>query len=488
MPSSRKAQPAIETPMNALIPPMSRKPLKRARVICSTLAIALLAGCSPQTPLPQLRKEVPAAWRNAAPPGNVPGPAPNLDSWWHAFHDTRLDVLVDKALAQNLDLQQAQLRLRAARAAQHRSGTQFKPQLNFHTFSQPDPAATTSYYEIGFDAEWEFGFFGRGLGNARVAAADLQAAATDVVAARVSLIAEVARSYVDLRAAQARATILDRIATLRRKQADLVKVRLRLQLASRADLEQAHTDTAQAQTDAEQAVQAVTAAQQSLAVLLAEPEPGPGILAAGPQPRLPNVKFQQAPANLLRTRPEIRHAELEVLRAAGQLGIAKADLYPKLALGGTLISATRVVGDIDRPNKAIPSAGPLIDIPLFDWGARRDVVHARDAQLKAAALAYRQAVLEGVAEAETAISQWQHATRVLSLSENVADNATRTEQRTSKLQHIGLADSADKLAVEIAAAQSQLQQVSARHQRSLAFIAVYKSLGGNLPALHMDVH
>ncbi len=465
------------------------KPHAIAGIGCLAFFVVLLSACSPSTPLPQLRPDVPAKWRNAAPQADALGPAPNLDSWWQTFDDTRLDKLINTALAQNLDLKQAQLRLQAARAMHHRrSDTPFRPHLSFHTFSEPDPAATTSYYEIGFDATWEFGFFGRGLGNDRVAAADLQAAANDIVAARVSLIAEITRDYMDLRAAQARVKILRHIEQLRRKQAQLVRTRLRLHLASQADLEQANNKTVQAQADAEQAAQAITQAEQALAVLLAEPEPGPGILQPGPQPALPDVRLTRAPADLLRTRPEIRHAELDVLRAAGELGIAKANLYPKLALGGTLISSTRLVGDLDRPNKAIPSGGPLIDIPLLDWGARRDVVNARDAQLKAATLAYRQAVLAGVAEAETALSKWQHATRVLKTSDTLLGNAKLSEQRTRKLQQIGLADSADNIASEIAASQSRLQRVSARHARAVAFIAVYKSLGGTLPPLHMDVN
>ncbi len=448
----------------------------------------LLAACATHTSLPPLRKDVPAQWRNtAATSGLPPGPTPNLDSWWHAFDDAQLNHLVERALAQNLGLQQAQLRLRAARALQHRAGTQFTPQLSFHTFSEPDPAATTSYYEIGFDAQWEFGFFGRGRGNARVAAADLRTAATDVAAVHASLIAEVTRSYIDLRAAQARSAILDHIVELRQRSVDLGNVRLRLHLTAMADVDQLDAELAQAQADAAESVQAIAQAQQALALLLAETEPDAGLLAGGPQPLAPHATFAQTPADLLRTRPEIREAEWNVLRAAGELGIARADMYPKLALGGTLISSTRVVGDIDRPNKAIPSFGPLIDLPLFDWGARRDVIKARDANLKAAVLAYRQAVLEGVAEAESALAQWQREQQRLAAADKLLTTSERAAARSHKLQHIGLADTADNAAADTATAQAQLGRLLAEHDAALAFIAVYKSFGGNLPPLRPDV-
>jgi NodT family efflux transporter outer membrane factor (OMF) lipoprotein len=455
-------------------------PTRLRMATCLATCVAL-GACAVNPPLPKLPNATPVTWRNAPTDAAKLGPAPNLDSWWLAFDDPQLNALIERALAQNLTLQQAQMRLRGARAMQHRSGTQFKPQLSFHTFSEPDPAATTSYYEIGFDALWELGFFGRGLAHARVAQAGVDSAQTEVEAARVTLIAEVTRDYIELRAAQTRATLLERIAELRDARAKLGQVQLRLQQISREQAGRLDAAAAQAQADAAEPAQAAIAAQQALAVLLAEVEPDAALLATGPQPAAPDAGFAQTPADLLRTRPEIRQAEWNVLRAAGELGIARADLWPKLSLGGTLISSTRVVGDLDHPNKAIPSFGPLIDMPLFDWGARRDAVHARDAALKGAVLAYRQAVLEGVAETETALAQWQRQRADLSAASAVLASSARSAQAAHTLQRIGLADAADSAAADIAQAQAQLARAQAERGAALAYIAVYKSFGGNLP-------
>lgn len=460
--------------------------IARTRILLAAAACSLLGACAVSTPLPDLHADLPAHWHNAPPESAKLGPQPNLDSWWKAFDDAQLDALIQRALAQNLTLQQAQLRMRAARAREHLAGTQFAPQLSFRTFSQPDPAATTSYYEVGFDALWELPLFGRGAGTARVAAADAQTAATQISAARVSITAEVARNYVDLRAAQARAAQFDRIVELRRYALELAQVRLRLKLASRDDVDKAAGELVQAQADAAEPAAAIAQAQQALDVLLAQAQPDASLQAPGPQPSLRDVQFTQAPADLLRTRPEIRVAELEVLNATGELGIARADLWPKLGLGGTLISATRVNGDLDHPNKAVPSAGPIIDIPLFDWGARRDTVTARDAQLQAAVLGYRQAVLEGVAEAESALAQWQRDhTRAAAAHAQLA-LADDAKVRAGTLQHIGLADKSDAVQSSIAQAQAQLQASVAQRDAAIAFIAVYKSLGGALPPLVMQ--
>jgi len=446
----------------------------------------LLTACAAPVKVPVLPKDAPRDWRSTPAADLVLGPAPDLDSWWHAFNDPALDALIERARAQNLGVAQAQLRLRGARALQHRSGTQFKPQVSFHTFAEPDPNGSTSYFEIGFDALWEFGFFGRGQADARVASADAQTAATDVAAARVSVVAEVARNYMDLRAAQARAAILDGIVTQRRERVRLADKLVELHLGTQVDADRAAADLAQASADAAEPASAITQAQQALGVLLAEPAPVAELDSVAPQPQLPLLALGEAPADLLRTRPEIRKAELAVLRAAGELGLARADLYPKLALGGSLTSSTRMVGDVDRPNKAIPAVGPLVQWPIFDWGARHDVIHARDAALQAAVLAYRQSVFEGVAEAESALAQLERQRKRESASEQNVRALEHAAQAAEKLRGFGLADAADAGAAAVAEAQARLERSLARHDLNLAFIAVYKSFGGTLPPLLPD--
>jgi NodT family efflux transporter outer membrane factor (OMF) lipoprotein len=450
-----------------------------------TVILLLLIGCAAPVTLPTLPQEVAADWR-AAPADPSLGQAPNLDSWWHAFNDPALDALIERARAQNLTITQAQLRLRGARALQHRSATQYDPQVSFHTFAEPDPNGSTSYFEIGFDALWEFGFFGRGRADARLASADAQTAAADVVAAQVSIVAEVARNYMDLRAAQARAAILDGIVEQRREKVRLAGKLVELHLGTTVDADRAEAESAQAVAEAGEPAAAIMQAQQALAVLLAENVPDATLAAAAPQPRLPRLAVGEAPADLLRTRPEIRKAELNVLHAAGELGLARADLYPKLALGGSLTSSTRMVGDVDHPNRAIPAFGPVIQWPIFDWGARHDVVDARDAALQAAVLAYRQSVFEGVAEAESALAQLERQQKRASASDKNVHALEHAQQTAGKLRGFGLADGADSTAAALAAAQAQLERSLATHDLNLAFIALYKSFGGTLPPLQPD--
>lgn len=127
----------------------------------------------------------------------APGPVPDFKHWWRVFGDSKIDLLVKRAIKNNLDLRQAIARFRAARALTGRSHAKLLPSLSVHTYSLPDPSSTTSYFQSGFDAEWELGLFGRRDGTLRMADADVGITAASVQAVQVSVVAEVVRSYME---------------------------------------------------------------------------------------------------------------------------------------------------------------------------------------------------------------------------------------------------------------------------------------------------
>jgi NodT family efflux transporter outer membrane factor (OMF) lipoprotein len=450
------------------------------RTVLLAMAAALAACATLSTPLPDLPGQTPAAWRNHE---DAAGLQPDLQSWWRAFDDPALDALVESSLQENLGIAMAELRLRAARRLQHRARTEFWPNLNFRVYEETAPGGATGFLEMGFDAEWEFGFFGRSKATARMGAADTNTAIVDAASARVSVTAEVAKNYVELRAAQARADIVDELVALRRRRVDLMQTRLRTRLASQVEVDRARAELQQAQADAGEPALSVKQTTQALAVLLGKAEPDADWSAHASQPQLPAVGIRQTPADVVRTRPDIRRAEQNVLHAAGELGIARADLWPKLGIVGTLISSTSVTGDVDHPNRAVPLLGPSVQIPLWDWGARRDVVDAREAALSASVLAYREAVLEGVAEVESALAQFAEKTARTERTQAALSLAEQSAQSAQTLQRVGLGDGLDTTSANLALAESRLAQVNARRERGLAYIALYKALGGALPPL-----
>lgn len=451
--------------------------IARGRLWWLLAAAAGLAGCAVN--LPRLPQEVPAHWQHAPGQGAAPAATPDLRGWWKAFNDAELDRLVDRALAENLGVRQAGLRIAAARALAGSAHTRYLPSLGAHTYSEPTPDSSASYFQLGFDAKWELALFGRGKSHARVAAAELGIAESEAQAARVSVVAEVVRSYVDLRCAQQRLDLLSRVALSAADKTALSATRARLNLVSGADLARAQAAQAGAEAALYEPRLAIDSSLQQLAVLLGQTRPDEALLVASVPPQLGSLRVETAPADLLRTRPEIRHAENDVLKAAGELGLARADRFPRIGLGGSLTYSAKVVGG-SRLSDAdgIVTFGPAIDMPLFDWGMRKAVAEARAADLSASVLAYRQAVLQGVAEVETAMATLEHQReRSVALASSLAA-LEQADRSTATLRRLGLADDVDRVDSTVSLLQAQLESAQAQQERSIAFVALYKALGG----------
>lgn len=439
-------------------------------------ALGLVLGACASVQVPKLPTgELPAHWRNAP----ALGEAPDLTGWWRHFGDPRLNALVEAALAGSPDVAQAVWNLRAARALEETAGGAYKPSLAFRTDEQSNAANTANYFQAGFDATWELGLFGRAAANARIAAAGTSAAAAELRSARVSLVAEVVREYLQLRAAQRQEALLEAAARLARRRLALVRGKERLQLATRIEVEAAVTESEQADAQLADPRTAVATAAQTLALLLGRSEPDPAWLEPAAQPRLEHVNVASLPANLLRTRPEIRYAETQVLKAAGELGMAEADLYPSLSLAGGLTFAAQIVGHTNLGKfHGIGGIGPFINIPLFGWGERNAQRDARDDQLQAALAAYRKAVLEGAAQVEIGLATLHDTGERLGHADAAVASAERSLDLSRKLQAREQADRMNVVAAELALGQVELARVQARLQRGLAFVALYKALGG----------
>jgi NodT family efflux transporter outer membrane factor (OMF) lipoprotein len=449
------------------------------RAACA-LAIACLAGCQPLATVPDLQAPTPVQFRHAQE--NNAARAPDLESWWRAFGDSRLDAIVAQALENNLGIAQAQERLRAARALAHASRAQFRPEIHLGTLTTPDPDATASYLQVNIDSQWELGLFGRETSTHRTEHASVHMAAADLQGARVSLVAEAVRDYLALRGAQRQVELLEAIADAARTREALIRRRRELGLAADGDVARAQAELAQAGAALAEPHARMDASAQQLAVLCGQPEPPTEWLAPAPPPALIADAPNTLPADLLRTRPDIRHAESAVLGAAGELGVARADLYPRLSLLGGITTSTITSGGELGFGRVVPAVGPTIDIPLFDWGARRSRVTAKEAELAAALDGYRETVLEAVAETETALGAWQ-AQRERTNRMNALVAAREREQRAveSARRH-ELSDKVDQAAATMVLNQSRLELLEAQQAQSLAYVALYKALGGAPPA------
>jgi len=438
--------------------------------------IVLLAGCT-AAPLPQLKTPAPDTWRNA--PVGVAPPSADLRGWWQALGDPELDTLVNRALQGNLDVAQAAERMRAARLLNRHSHDSYLPSLHARTNDVIDPDTTASYFVVGFDALWELPLFGAWQSAGRVSKGQLDGADAAVRGAQVSLVAEVSRRWVELRSAQEQLRLLTAIRDAQQEKLRLLQVREQLKLVPPLEVAKAQAELARAEAALAEPQQAIIGASQQLAVLVGQPEPDPQWLQPGTQPKLGEWQLTTAPADMLRARPEIASAEAEVLRAAGELGLSRADIWPHIGIGAQIQWSANIASNYRaRTGEAIFSAGPIIDIPLFDWGQRVANAHAKDHELRAASLAYRQAVLQGVAEAETAMGDLEQLRGREEASQKATQAVRSTATAVSKRAELKLGSNLDVQDSLIESQRAELELVSSVAARDLAYIALYKALGG----------
>ena len=443
--------------------------------------LLLLAGCG-SLQRPDLPQTLPASFRGASDGGAPAAPdfSPDLQGWWKAFSDPTLDALVEQAMAQNLTLAQAISRLRQARLLSGRDGNQFKPTVNAAIQTVQDAAAVDSYFHAGIDASWELGFYGAHDAVRRGADARVGLAAAGVQAARVATVAEVVRRYLELQNARHDEAVLLQMLALDERVLALQAVRQRTHTGS---MDERHAvGLRQRQTLGLLAAprQAAAQAEQALAVLVGQPVPDPAwrTATATALPALQPLVLQQVPTDLLRYRPDIRAAEAEVDKATGELGLARAELYPRVVLGLSFLFAYNITQNRRNVNDNVPSFGPAIDIPLFDWGRRRAAADAREEALNATLLAYRQVVIQACGETETALSALAQAGDRERHLEAVLGLAKRSLELQATRLRLGLGSDVERLEAERVVLQAGGDLVDARAARAQAFVAVYRSLGG----------
>ena len=448
-----------------------------------------LAGCTVGPDYAPPVAEVSDAWIE---PANSAAIQP---AWWDRFDDPQLSALITRAMAEAPTLAEARARLAEARANRdavlggrlpHLSASGaatenrisengFLPVGNFPGF---DPEY--SLFDLGFDASWEIDLWGRRTREAQAADARAQAAEAGYQDALVQLTAEIARGYMDLRAAQQYAALA---AGREDASADLAALTMQLYTAGEANRIEAEAASAEAANAADAAAQARASeagAAYRLAALMGVPPEQvlPELRDAAPIPDAPEEILVGLRSDLLRRRPDVRRAERELAAATAQIGVATADLFPRFSLMGGLGTQAQDAGDLFDPASTRFSIGPSFSWPIFSGGQIRARIRAADAGADAAAAAYQQAVAEALADSEGAINRYLEAKR----REDAAGKAAAAQARAFELarQRFERGEDArltlDRARLELLAREQAL--ASARTEAANAAVAVYKALGG----------
>lgn len=408
--------------------------------------------------------------------------------FWTQFADPTLDRLVDEALSENHDLRIALGHLVEARAERRQAQFDLAPTVTasggytHERFSQVESptgqAAEFRYYDAGFDAYWELDFFGRVRRGVQAETAQLEGAQASLRDAQVSVTAEVARTYFELRGEQTELAVTRRNVENQRQTLELTEAQLGAGRGTELD-----TSRAQAQLSATLATvgpleASVARSIHRLAVLTGrQPNALDELLAPSRDlPDLPQITAVGDPAGLLRRRPDIRVAERDLAASTALVGVAMGDLFPRVTFTGSFsYSAPGSLGDAASRGYVV---GPGISWAAFDLGRVEAHIAGSRARTDVALAAYEQTVLRALEETEDALVT--HARTQESLKDATdAAVASRTAAQIARTRYEGgLVDFLAVLDAERTQLTAEDHLAQSRTDAATSLIAVYKALGG----------
>ncbi|KKW90043.1 hypothetical protein YP76_21580 [Sphingobium chungbukense] len=417
-------------------------------------------------------------------------------TWWHRFDDPLLDRIVDKVLAQNLDIAAASARIAQSRAAAKAAGAALLPAIGAagsassasQSLHSPFGAAANQLgfprgyelYELGAQASWEIDLFG-GLARQRQAAvAGLQASTADEAAVRLSVVAETVDAYLQLRGLQARLDVAERQLAVQRALTDLIRQRVVQGLSADRDLNRAMGDAEGVEASLVPLRMAIAGQVNRLDVLMGQ-QAGSGradLFSATPIPAAIIPTGSANPADLMRRRPDVVAAERRVAAANARIGAALADYYPKLSLGGLLGFASVGTAALFAGDAVQASGGLGLRWRLFDFGrVDAEVAGARGGEAEALAL-YRSTVLHATEDVENAfvrLAEGRNEVTTLERQVAVLRQARAQAQSAYESGAVALIELLDADRMLLAASD---RLVEARAGEARASVAAIRALGG----------
>jgi NodT family efflux transporter outer membrane factor (OMF) lipoprotein len=476
--------------------------------IAVLLALLLLCGCVSSGPdfeppdplLPGASfhgKPEPSAQAVQAP-GDFQAINP---SWWAVFHDPILTSLMERAAAASLDLRTATLRLAESRFQLGVIASAEFPSINGNAsyqrelFSQngvlslikplappsaPFNIPPISIWQTGFDASWEIDIWGRVRRQVEAASAQAEASEYERRAVLISVLAELARDYIDLRGIQTQIGITKANLTSSRDILQWTKTRADKGLTTQLDVENAAAQVEAVRASLPPLEDQESARLNALSLLLDEP-PGSlrGELArAKPIPPAPPRVPLGIPSELARRRPDIRQAEAQLHVATATIGVAVADFYPRVTFNGNVELNALDLKNLWKGSSLQYVLGPSISLPIFEGGRLKSTLELRETQQQEAAIAYHKTVLQAWHEVVNAMvayrTQQERRARLKAQTEH-----SRQALALSRVRYAnGVADFLNVLDAERTVLQAELQYAQSTTAVSANVVQLYKALGG----------
>ncbi|MGD0078459.1 MAG: efflux transporter outer membrane subunit [Sedimentisphaerales bacterium] len=450
-------------------------------IICFYLLIQ--AGCTVGPDYKPQDVNAPAGWAGTK---NVSSPDAMLLQWWTEFNDANLTSLIERAMKSNLDLRQAEARIRESRAAAGVAGAAFWPTAEVTGSATRDHSVTkteittisntSNTFRAGLDASWELDIFGGTRRNIEAAEADVNASIEDRRDVMVTLVSEVATNYIQLRGYQQEIIIAKN--NLKAQQQSAAVVRKRYEGGFVSALDVANAD-AQVATTMSQIPVLETSAQQTIYSLSLLVGQNPATLleeltSISSIPSTPPEVPTGLPSEILRRRPDIRRAEAQIHAATARIGVATADLFPKFNLAGSIAASKTKPGDSQR----LLSFGPSASWEIFNAGRVSANIEVQKALQEQAVLTYKKTILIAIQDVENALSAYTNEkVHQKALIDAVAANRKAVDLST-QLYVEGQTEFLSVLDAQRSLFSSEDTLVQSTRNLSTDLIALYKALGG----------
>ena len=466
------------------------------------LAITCSAGCGVRRPYEPPDPSPPAAWST---PVTQPADAESLSRWWETFDDEQLTALVRRAVTGNPDVRTAISRVREARATMRSTRTQLRPSADGTASVRASGSGatgsaqaggtsdvvgiggTTDLYSLGIDASWELDVFGGIRSTVDAAVATTSAREADLQDVLITLTADVALDYIDVRSLQRRLEISRSNVDLQQETLELTQFRAQAGLATDLDVQQALSNVESTRAQIASLESQVGQAIHAIAILLGRPPAELDAEFTTPV-RIPEAPIEATlgvPADALRRRPDVRSAERQLAAQAAQVNAARADLYPSFRLAGSIGLESLSLARLLVPGAGIWSAGPSASTRLFDRRQLRENLVVQNERQEQAARTYETVVLRALQEVEdslTALAREQVRRGHLAAAANAAQQAA---DLSLQLYTAGLRDFRDVLDAQRSLLTLQDSLASSGATVSSDLVRLFKALGGGWSATAM---
>ena len=471
----------------------------------SLLGLVLFKGCDkapkyavPTVPTPPSYKEITPEtfketddWKFARPKDDV-----IRGKWWEIFNDSQLNTLEEQVNISNQNIALADANFRAARAVVKESRSQYFPTVTTSpsiivsrsssrtTQSNISAGRVVTDYSLPFDASWEPDLWGRIRNTVSASASEAQATAADLENVRLSVQAELAFDYYELRSIDAQKQLLDSTVVAYQQNLDLTRVRFQTGIASDEDVAQAETQLETTQAQATDLGIERAQLEHAIALLTGQPASTFSLSVAALQAEPPPIPIG-LPSQLLERRPDIAASERRVAEANAQIGVTKAAFFPALTLNGAAgFASTALTSWFTWPARFF-SLGPTLSQTLFDKGKRAAANEQAHAEYDGTVANYRQTVLTAFQEVEDNLA----ALRILSRELEQQDAAVKSSERTLSLANeryrTGIDSYLNVITAQTTLLTNQRTAVNLRMQQITASVELIKALGGGWNASHL---